>query len=374
MDAYAGRWQRDRLAPIRDVLPREWRARYDALVAAYGAPHDDEGLPPDPGTLGPTSPKSVEELEAMGVEELAAYLESWEPPGGPFAPSPEGLARALAWVVRADPERYVTEAGRFSGLEPTSVRGFVEGFREALERGSPFPCGPVMEFCRAVVERPRGTDDRGEGYLERDASLGPARLQIARLLADALAAPGPSRIPLALRDEVWAVLRPLTEDLEPTPVHERAVRRPRLHPGRANHHRRAPGGRRGRRRLRKVDLVGAHCRGRRYRWTVAGVGQLARSSRRPCRAPGPRRRPGTHDTGGLRGLLTWLAILDPGWVRTNLPGLFPEDPALSNLRDAAWEAYVVWNEPTGATAELLHEEYQRAIQRLTKSAYQNRLA
>lgn len=372
MAAYAGRWQRDRLAPIRDALPRDWRACYDALVAAHGAPRDEGRPSPTAGTFGPASPKSVQELEAMGVEELAAYLESWEPPGGPFAPSPEGLTRALAWVVRADPGRYAAEAARFSGLEPTSVRGFVEGFREALARGVPFPWEPVMEFCRAVVERPRGTDDRDEGYLERDASLGPARLQIARLLTDGLAAPGQTRIPLALRDTVWAVLRPLTEDPEPTPTHEERFTGPDATP---------------------VELITTAVR----RAAIAAVVDYAMwiwsahiagdsGAGGPWRGldslPGVRdvltahldpavdRAPTVRAVYGV--LLSRLAILDPAWVKTNLSRLFPEDPGLSDLRDAAWEAYVVWNEPTSATSDQLGQEYRRAIQRLTEERAQRR--
>lgn len=71
-------------------------------------------------------------------------------------------------------------------------------------------------------------------------------------------------------------------------------------------------------------------------------------------------------------LLPWLALLDPAWVSTNVPRLFPDDSAQSDLRDAAWEAYVVWNKPTSATVDLLGEEYRRAVQRIDEGGAQRR--
>jgi hypothetical protein len=57
-------------------------------------------------------------------------------------------------------------------------------------------------------------------------------------------------------------------------------------------------------------------------------------------------------------------LLDKQWVQERLRDIFPEDPQLGYLRDAAWEAYVVFCPPYDTTFELLRDEYRKAIQRL----------
>ena len=83
-------------------LPDEWQQRLAELHDRYGEP-EPERLP-EVGFVGPSSPRSGEELAAMSDEELVAFLREWEPPEDNWrAPSREGLARTLRQLVVADP-------------------------------------------------------------------------------------------------------------------------------------------------------------------------------------------------------------------------------------------------------------------------------
>src|SRR6266498_5215703 len=63
-----------------------------------------------------------------------------------------------------------------------------------------------------------------------------------------------------------------------------------------------------------------------------------------------------------------LVLLDEQWVQERLGDIFPEDPQLAYLRDAAWEAYLVFCHPYDITFEILRPEYRKAVERLEESA------
>jgi hypothetical protein len=66
--------------------------------------------------------------------------------------------------------------------------------------------------------------------------------------------------------------------------------------------------------------------------------------------------------------LPWLIFLDEGWVKVNLSRIFPTDEGLAQLRDAAWDTYVVFCHAYDNVADILKEEYGRAAGRLNRAA------
>ena len=60
----------------------------------------------------------------------------------------------------------------------------------------------------------------------------------------------------------------------------------------------------------------------------------------------------------------WLVLIDTEWAKTRKDEIFPAVPTQADLRQAAWDAYVVFCQPYDSTAELLEEEYGRALDHL----------
>ena len=211
-----------RLAPLRDVLPRDWKERYDEWVSATEEPDYAEYVtPPVQVRWGLESPQSTEELRPMSVEEVVAFLSTWRPSENTMGPVPEGLGRQLSPLVASEPERFAEEAERFLGLEPTYVRALVSGLRDAVKQPRPFSWPPVLALCRWVVQQPReilGGDDHSRS-LDRDHDWRESRAVIADLLSEGFK-PGAAEIPFEFRSEAWDVLKPLTDDPEPTPEYE----------------------------------------------------------------------------------------------------------------------------------------------------------
>ncbi|MER3415085.1 MAG: hypothetical protein C4297_02600 [Gemmataceae bacterium] len=119
---YRETWQRDRLAWIgHESLPTTWRERYRTLVEKFGEPEHPEFPVYSEGVwVGPSSPKTKEELTAMSVQDIVEFLKRWTPSKGSFGePSPEGLGRVLASVVAEDPTRFASAAVSYRELDPT---------------------------------------------------------------------------------------------------------------------------------------------------------------------------------------------------------------------------------------------------------------
>ena len=76
-ERYRKIWQRDRLAPLAESLPVEWRRRYEEFLAELGPPELAEFVSLSRSWIGPTSPKSVDELRAMTVDALVLTFSNY---------------------------------------------------------------------------------------------------------------------------------------------------------------------------------------------------------------------------------------------------------------------------------------------------------
>ena len=142
-----------------------WKERYEELVEELGPPaHPEFTSFTSPMWVGPESPKTADDLKAMSIEDIVAYLKSWHPSGAFMSPSPEGLSRELTGIIGEYPERFAVASNRFRELDPTYVRGLIHGLHNAAKQGRAFSWSPVLDLCLWVVRQPRQILGRGAGY------------------------------------------------------------------------------------------------------------------------------------------------------------------------------------------------------------------
>ncbi|MEJ1412330.1 MAG: hypothetical protein RPU90_01955 [Candidatus Sedimenticola sp. (ex Thyasira tokunagai)] len=208
-------WQRDNLDQFKESLQKDWKQRFDALVQELGEAEHQEFAYYSKSWVGPTSPKSVEELKEMPVCEVVEYLKAWVPPEGDMNHSPEGLSRTLADVVSTEPTPFATEARLFKELGPTYVRGLLDGLRDAPKSHADLPWEPVLDLCLWIVNQPRTIPGRKTEYSGKDPGWMWARKSIAKLLSNGMKSVS-GEIQVDLRPQVWNVILPLTDDPDPT--------------------------------------------------------------------------------------------------------------------------------------------------------------
>lgn len=146
------------LAAIRNY-DEALHSRYRECVALAGAEpdHPDFSSYWSSGPVVHESPKAREELLAMSVDELIAYLDAYEDPGHFSEPGLEGLANALKAATKAAPLEFVSQLIRFSGLDSAYVYVLIEAFSELWTEKKGLAWDDVwqslLNFCEAVIQR-----------------------------------------------------------------------------------------------------------------------------------------------------------------------------------------------------------------------------
>lgn len=367
---YKERWQRDWLARIGlENLPEEWQGRYQNLTEKHGNAEHPEFPAYMTEWIGPTSPKTADELKAMAVEEIVEFLRSWRPPETiSHEPSPEGLGRVLSTVVAEDPEQFAAEATRFQGLDPTYVRSLLFGLREALKKRKTFDWEPVLDLCQWVLSQPREIAGRRIRDLEADPDWGWTRKAIADLLSAGLEN-CPGSIPIGFRWRVWDILKLLTEDPEPTPEYEK--------------------------RYGGADMAAANLsinttRGVAMHAAIQYALWVRRNLEKEPNAEEQLKK-GFENMPEVREVLNahlntakdpslavravygwwfpWLVVLDEQWAREHAEHIFPLDEDQNAYFDAAWDTYITHCSPYEGAFRLLQKQYYHAVKRIGTREY-----
>ncbi len=357
---YKRAWQRDRLAPLAHALPPHWKRYYDDLVRELGPAEHPEFLIYSYGTwVGPTSPKSADELRALGLGGILDYLKTWEPPGSWDSPSPEGLGRTLAGLVASDPKPFAEAAPCFQGLDPTYVRHLLSGLRDAAHNGRSFPWPPVVALAQWVVAQERDIPGRGSEHSDRDPGWAWTRGTIADLLSVGLKA-GPAEIPFDLRDEVWSILRPLTDDPDPTPEREAQYTRSNMDPATLSINTV---------RGKAMHAVVGYALWVRWHLQVhpgqAEVGDGLDEMPEVRDVLELHLDPSRDPSLAVRAVYGWwfpaLVLLDARWAAAHVHAIFPPTPDHAPLRQASWNAYLIFNNPSDAVFAILRSVYMWAV-------------
>ena len=363
---YKRKWQFEKLFPIKDSLSLAWQERYASLEAEFGEPsHPEFESYSEGGWVGPASPKSLDELKQMSPSELRDFLVDWHPQGGWKSATPEGLGRLLSDTVASNPGQYAADSDKFKGLDPTYVRAVIDGLQTAKKNDLPFQWMPVLELCQWVLDQPREIENRSARVGDADPHWGWTRRAIAELLWAGLDE-GSAQIPFGLRESVWSLLRPLTDDPEPTTNDDEKLRDETnflAEPMTAS--------------INTVRGVAMHA-------VVAYALWVKWSSDKQF--PGETRTGGFSQMPEVKEVLErhldmsvdrsptiravygrwfpWLLYLDNEWTVQNIERIFPREPDNRYLRNAAWETYVEFNKPYDNVLEVLHAEYRESVDRI----------
>lgn len=357
-------WEINRLAALRGHLPERWQDRYEKLLGGRREPEHPEFPSYSSGTwVGPTSPKSPQDIRALTPDGLIEYLWAWKPSGDELDASKEGLGRQLAAAVESNPEQFAPHADRFKDLDPTYVRSLLDGFENALRKDGKFTWSKVLELCEHVVAQPFEPDSQAESERaslgERDPGWRWARGSVADLLEEGFNHDAP---PIEDRERTWSILAKLTEDSNPSPEHEAKYGGTNMDP---------------------QTLSLNTNRGKAMQALVRYALWIRRSDERkhPERvAQGFSVMPEVRDvledhldptkdpSRAIRSVygqwFPWLVLLDEKWARANAARIFPGDAAPS-LHDAAWEAFFM-SQPFDNVFDVLRPQYRAAVEELAK--------
>lgn len=433
-------WRERVFGAFREAIPPTAAERHPWLTTPAGgaAVAEEVGDSSDPfapdrdflatmrSWMGPTSPRSLEELRGLSVTEIAAEIANWTPEAALWRPSPEGFARVLQALVREQPDRFAREAEQFIGLPATYVGHLLFGLAEAARAQALLPWEPILRLCDWVVKQPAttsptaGSSEREGGVecephtfaggalpagdvgvlptTETEAEGGDdwawARSNVARLLeAGVTMQDSAVAIPISLCQDIWHLLATLAENPNPTPEEDREFAEPE--DGRSKM---GPSGL----ALNSVRGAAFHALVRYALWLSRRVSERDTESRTterdghqatddsPGRAEADTRGqirveaaemlqqvlallarhldPSIDPSLAVRSIygqfFPWLVAMDREWAATHVSSIFPAAPEQRKLHDAAWETYLTFCQPYRDVFSLLAGKYRRAVEAL----------
>jgi hypothetical protein len=355
-------WKRDKLHAIRNSISNSWRKRYDDLITELGEPqHAEFGVFHGEPEWGPKSPKSQEELAALGTDAILEFLQSWQAPKEWMDPSPEGLARAFQAVVKRRAKDLSAAASRFEDIDPTYARALISGLSDAVREGQQIVWQPVLNLCRWILNQPieiPGRPKSDRRWDEGDPDWNWTRQSIARLLRDGCERVSED-IPFEFRTLVWELISVLTNDENPSADYEQN------HAG----------------SFRPITLSINTTRGEAVHAVMAyaswirrhiGKDESVNFQAMPEVAKLLERRLALEleATLTIRSVygqnLPRLISIDREWVAKHLEKIFPPERKRRDYWDIAWSSYIIFNRCYTSVYDVLKEQYAEAIRRLSE--------
>ncbi len=349
------------LAPLRDVLPEDWRKRYDDWVKDTEEPKSAEYIAQEQFDFANVTSTNV--LGSKSIKEIIAFLQEGHLNGSAINYSPESIGIELTSLVASNPEQFARRAGSFKLVNPIYVRSFLSGLLDAAQQPKAFPWRPVITLCRWVVQQSEESSIReGEAEDLNKHWLG-TRSVIARLLSTGFQE-GATEIPFALRRAAWALLTPFTDDPQPTSEDEERQ-------GGASMNAAAYA-------MSTVRGAAMHTVMRYAMWVQRHIKKESEGEDRASRGfsvmpevrksleyhLNPKHDPSLAIRAFFGQWLPALTKLDRNWVGLNLTKIFPVDADSRDLLNAAWRTYIrSWIAYTDVF-EVLRDEYERAIDRI----------
>jgi hypothetical protein len=355
--------RRNHFSILEGQLPEAYQRTYDQLKAELGEPEPPERLPVRTfSQAGAQSPKPAAELETMSVNEVMAFLGSWTPGTDVLAPTAAGLGGALTTIVSQRPREFVAVAEGFRDLDPTYVRCFFAGLNSALKKDEKWDWIPVLELARWVTAQPREIQGRKGGLMVADPDWGWTRDSIIDLVNTGFEG-GAKWLRCEHRSLVWSIIAPLTDDSFPSPDDERGER---FDPSFLSIN-----------CTRGRALYAALYYARWVRLCAEARGEGApQLSLNLSAMPELREVLDRHldllqePTLTIRSIyghdLGWLANLDWDWFRANVERILPLGDEQVAYFNAAWESFVVFNQPNNALLRELIPAYRRAVNEVAK--------
>lgn len=365
---------RDALWDWRSVLPPQRQQMLNDIVAEFGDPDAwrHQLFPPE------ESPRSGAEFSTRSILDSVTFLHTWQPQGDKQLQTVTALGQELRTAVGNDPKTYASSADQFTGLKPIYIRRFLEGLQSAASNERDFDWAKVLKLIEFTYNQYGQVIDPATLAEGDDKDWTWACHTAGELLAAGLRR-GASGVGFEHDALVRANVRTA---LSTAPSH------PEIEDFEG--------------RFRRESFFGAQAtlRGTAVELSILLIFWLSKDASNPIGAAprealqnlpeirqalelqlADRSADGCVPRAIMGGFLNWLFYFGEGWLRAQMPALFPADN--DGLRRAAWRAHLGHDRgPLRDLVTELHDCYAADVALLAsdqadkevRDFYQDRLA
>ncbi len=353
-----GIWQRDRLKPFESIFSEVEKIKFETLTKKYGETGGPRPAVSHEVVMGDRAPKSVDELIAMEVPELANYLKTWKEDGGWKSPTENGLSRALVEAVKKSPDRFAIHAGTFVGLSPNYVEALIRGFAGAMEKSNEFAWGAVLDLGFWSISQQDEEREEKESH-RYEANWRDVRIALTSLI-DSGFSEGSGRFHFSLREKIWSILSVLTSDLEPTVDYEKESL--------------DDNGDAATLALNTVRARAIHSTVAYAYWVFeerklgmrSGLSEVPEANEVLSKHVDPKNDLSLAVHSVYAHDLNLISWMDLSWIENNFEIMFPKDPNLVSYREVAWESYIAFAKPDETLFGLFKPLYVEAVKKCSE--------
>jgi hypothetical protein len=338
-------WRYGRLrliAPHLDTKHSRSLKRFETKFAAFEKTESAlvSGWVTDP------SPLDAAQLANMPVPEVISFLRAWEPPTSGFPrPTRRALALQIEKAIQSEPRRFIEAAEGFAGVHLEYQAFILRAIASAVEGGYVPQWTPLLGLCTTIMER-----DESDNELKR---------ALLRVIGTGFNSGG-TELPITAREMVWPIISHLTRDPNPNPDDERSFASPAPDPITTA--------------INSVRGVAVEAVVKYALWVSRATLAATTAARSFDIMPEAREvleerlDHANERTIAVRSVfgrfLPQLFWLDSEWTREHIQQVFPADAELAELRDAAWESFVLVTPVYSDLFKALRTQYEDAVQRL----------
>ena len=214
---YTSYWFAEKLSPIYNHVSQNLLSKYDInkdlIEKANPLTKALTGV-----QVGPISPKSLDDLKKMSLEELVQFLIDYEEPKHSFIFSKIGLGRSLRDLIATKPEEFTDFIIKFIESKRLHIylSYLLDGFRDAVKNGKSFNWESVFSLCEEILINQ--THEISENSIFwKENTLRDIKISIGWLFDTSLKE---QSIPFDYKDRLINLLKVLLQDEEPSQDYE----------------------------------------------------------------------------------------------------------------------------------------------------------
>lgn len=368
LSRYCSYWTIRRIWAIRQYLEGKDKEKLEALVREYSEPDHPDLLSWSSGVqdVSHETPIEKNEIRDLQLEEIIQKIKTYTPDSTDIDFSRRGLAETLNAIVIEDPEHFVKLASLFMDQEIRFIYTYhyLMALKMVIESGKVLDLDSIFDLCIYIASLNEDLHATDKGPYE--AGLGAAQLEVANLIESVC-----KKDPEYLSDEniesIKKVLDLLLDNPDPEVENEiqsgwdPATRSLNCVRGQAMH-----------------DLF--HLA--RYQDIQArqsqDEGEFKPKLDSHIQKKLEEKLDKTNDPSlSVHAVFGWytplLEYLSKEWLENNVSNIFPIESKVEQYWNAAWDAYVSFNNVFKRTFQLLIPQYKRAISKLAEPEDPSRL-